>query len=375
MKLVIQIPCFNEEEQLPVTLSTIPKHIEGIDSIELLIIDDGSTDRTVEVARQWAIANNFPLQIAHHTRNRGLAVAFQTGLNTALAMGADIIVNTDADNQYPSESIPDLIRPIQLKQLDLVIADRQTQSIEHFSPIKKFLQKVGSYTVSIFSGSKVTDAVSGFRAMSRETALTLNVITNYTYTVETIFQASKRNLAIGSIPIFTNPKTRDSRLVKSVWGYVKRMGATMVRIYAMHEPLKAFFYFSIPFFLVGGFYIFRFLILSIIERNIGARFIQSVILGGVSVMLGVVLIMIGLLADLISRNRRLIEDSLFRVKRIELDMIKQREREEDLLAEIKALRTDLKVEPSSPNSLKSGSHHHLTQVEEIIIEDVVPGKS
>jgi glycosyltransferase involved in cell wall biosynthesis len=369
MKLVIQIPCYDEEEHLPITLSKIPRQIEGIDEIELLIIDDGSTDRTVEVARNWAIENRFPMQIARHTRNRGLATAFQTGLNTALAMGADIIVNTDADNQYPSEAIPELVRPILEKKLDLVIADRQTHTISHFTPTKKALQRFGSFTVSIFSGAKVPDAVSGFRAMSRETALTLNVITNYTYTVETIFQASKRNLAIGSVPVYTNPKTRESRLVKSIWGYVKRMGATIVRIYAMHEPLKAFFYISLPFFLVGGFYLGRFLIMSIIERNLGARFIQSVILGGVSVMLGVVLIMIGLLADLISRNRRLIEDSLFRIKKMELEMHHQHEREDVLLEEIRGLRGELKGTTATV-PLVNG-HHVLREVEEVQVEDVV----
>ena len=234
------------------------------------------------------------------------------------------------------------------------------------------------------------DAVSGFRAMNRETALTLNVITNYTYTVETIFQASKRNLSVGSIPIYTNPKTRDSRLVKSLWIYVKRMGGTIVRIYAMHEPLKTFFYFSLPFFLAGGVGLGRFILMSFLERNLGARFLQSVILSGVSLMLGVVLILIGLLADLISRNRRLIEDSLFRVKRMELDLISQKEREDTLLDEIRSLRHDLKENgslihpPAIGNELSNGlsnefnrrkqpgtgSFRRFEQVEEVPVEDI-----
>jgi len=372
MKLVIQIPCFNEEKHLPLTLANMPRQIEGVDEIEILIIDDGCTDRTVEVARQWANENQFALAIAHHTRNRGLAVAFQTGLNASLELGADIIVNTDADNQYPSEAIPNLIQPILLKQLDLVIADRQTQTIGHFSPTKKLFQKVGSFSVSIFSGSKVPDAVSGFRAMSRETALTLNVITSYTYTVETIFQASKRNLAIGSIPIMTNAKTRDSRLVKSVWSYIKRMGGTIIRIYAMHEPLKFFIYCSVPFLLVGALGIGRFSYFFLTEKNLGNRFLQSVILSGVSIMLGIVLILIGILADLISRNRRLIEDSLFRVKRMELEINKQKEREELLLSEIRALRSDLLPNRAIPPS--TNGHYTPDKIEENLFEEIIPAR-
>ena len=368
MKLAIQIPCYNEEEILPTTLNDLPRpgSIPGIDEMVVVIVDDGCSDRTVEVAREWSLRNHYPLAIAHHTRNRGLAAAFQTGLNACLSLDADIIVNTDADNQYPGPSIPALVQPILLKQADLVIADRQTDLIEHFSPVKKRFQKWGSLAVRIFSGSKVPDAVSGFRAFSREAALSMNVVTRYTYTVETIFQASKKNLAITSIPIFTNPVTRESRLVKGVWNYTKRMGATIVRIYAMHEPLKAFFYFSIPFFVLGVPVILRFLWLTFTEHNGSNGHIQSLILGGVSIIIGVLIWMIGLIADLISNNRRLIEDTLFRVKKMELQVDKQQQREEILLEEIRSLRVALKLGLNTP-SLKPVQPN---RVEEVPVETV-----
>jgi glycosyltransferase involved in cell wall biosynthesis len=382
MKLAIQIPCYNEEETLPQTLDDLPRlnQINGVDEIVVVIIDDGCSDRTVEVAREWGLRNHVPMAIAHHTRNRGLAAAFQTGLNTCLFLDADIIVNTDADNQYPGQSIPELVQPILMRQADMVIGDRQTDQIEHFSFVKKKFQRWGSLAVRIFSGSKVTDAVSGFRAFSRETALSLNIVTRYTYTVETIFQASKRNLAITSIPILTNPVTRESRLVKGLWNYVKRMGATIVRIYAMHEPLKAFFYFSLPFFLVGVPVIARFLWLSVTEHNGSIGHIQSLMLGSASIIIGVLIMLIGLIADLISNNRRLVEDTLFRVKKMELELDKQKNREDNLLNELKQLRSDLggvKLPAHPPNGLKpsqaSPKNGHLrpvSKVEEIEVEAV-----
>ena len=369
MKLAIQIPCYNEEETLPQTLNDLPRpeQINGVDEIVIVIIDDGCSDRTVEVAREWSKQNHYPLAIAHHTRNRGLAAAFQTGLNTCLSLEADIIVNTDADNQYPGQYIPALVQPIVLKQADMVIADRQTDLIAHFSPIKKQFQRWGSMAVRIFSGSKVPDAVSGFRAFSREAALYLNVVTRYTYTVETIFQASKKNLAITSIPILTNPVTRESRLVKGVWNYVKRMGATIVRIYAMHEPLKAFFYFSIPFFVLGFAVILRFLWLTFTEHNGSAGHIQSLLLGSASIIIGVLIWLIGLIADLISNNRLLIEDTLFRVKKMELEFTKQHQREDELLQEIRALRAELRHEV--PARTLSGVASH-SRVDEIEVEQI-----
>ncbi|MEI6046663.1 MAG: glycosyltransferase family 2 protein [Chloroflexota bacterium] len=366
MKLVIQIPCYNEEEHLPLTLANMPRQIEGIDEIVVLIIDDGSRDRTVEVARKWSRENDFPLAIAQHTRNRGLASAFQTGLNAALALDADIIVNTDADNQYPSEAIPDLVRPILNREADLVIADRQTDLIEHFSPVKKLFQRWGSSAVRIFSGSEVPDAPSGFRAFSREAALNMNMVTRYTYTIETIFQASKKNFAITSIPILTNPKTRESRLVKGVWNYVKRMGATIVRVYAMHEPLKAFFYFSLPFFIVAALGIGRFLLLGILEPRVGTLgHIQSLVLSGTALSVATLIMLVGLVADLIGNCRRLIEDALLRVRKMELEMNKQRERECEMLEEIRALRSELL--PQRP-SLNGNGHLKYSHSEEIKTE-------
>ncbi len=348
MKLAIQIPCYNEEETLPQTLNDLPRpdQIAGIDEIVIVIIDDGCSDRTVEIARAWGHEHHYPMVIARHTRNRGLAAAFKTGLNTCLALDADIIVNTDADNQYPGQYIPNLVQPILLRQADLVIADRQTDQIPHFSPLKKQFQRWGSGAVRAFSGSTVPDAVSGFRAFSREAALSMNVVTRYTYTIETIFQASKKNLAITSIPIVTNPVTRESRLVKGMWNYVKRMAATIVRIYAMHEPLKTFSYISFPFFLLSVPIIVRFLWLAVTEKNGSIGHIQSLLLGSACFIVGVIILLIGLLADLISNNRRLIEDALFRIKKIELDVEKHKANEIQLLEEIRALRADLKTPPA-----------------------------
>jgi glycosyltransferase involved in cell wall biosynthesis len=378
MKLAIQIPCYNEEAVLTGTLDDLPRpgSIDGVDEMVIVIIDDGCSDRTVEVAREWSVRHEYPMVIAHHTRNRGLAAAFQTGLNTGLALKADIIVNTDADNQYPGHYIPELVQPILQKQADLVIADRQTDTIEHFSPIKKRFQKWGSLTVRIFSGSKVPDAVSGFRAFSREAALSMNVVTRYTYTVETIFQASKKNLAITSIPIVTNPVTRESRLVKGIWNYTKRMGATIIRFYAMHEPLKAFFYFSIPFFVIGFAAVGRFLFFALTERGGSVGHIQSLLLGSACVIIGFLILLIGLIADLISSNRRLVEDALFRIKKMELEVEQSRNREDEMLAELRALRQNLipnAPAPVVPAPARNGyAKIHLPdgKVEEIQVEEV-----
>lgn len=372
MKLAIQIPCYNEEATLPGTLTDLPKPgtIPGIDEIVIVIIDDGCRDRTVAVAREWSKQNQYPMVIAHHTRNRGLAAAFQTGLNTCLRLEADIIVNTDADNQYPGHYIRDLVQPVIKKDADLVIADRQTDTIEHFSPLKKRFQKLGSLTVRIFSGSTVPDAVSGFRAFSREAALSMNLVTRYTYTIETIFQASKKNLAITSIPITTNPITRESRLVKSVWSYIKRMGATILRFYAMHEPLKAFFYFSLPFFLLGIPAIFRFLWFTFTEKNGAVGHIQSLLLGSACIIIGVLVMLIGLLADLISNNRHLVEDALFRIKKIELEVEKQKNREDMLLEELRALRQA--ITPNFTPANGSAGIQLPSRIEEVEVETVNP---
>lgn len=347
MKLAIQIPCYNEEDTLPQTLADLPRpgEIKGIDETVIVIIDDGCSDRTVEVARAWAQANQYPMIVTHHNRNRGLAATFQTGLDTCLRLNADIIVNTDADNQYPGQSIAALVQPILSGKADLVIADRQTDLIDHFSPLKKRFQKLGSLTVRLFSGSKVPDAVSGFRAFSREAALNMNVVTRYTYTIETIFQASKKNFAITSIPIVTNPVTRESRLVKGIWNYVKRMAGTIVRIYAMYEPLKAFFYVSIPFFLIGLGAISRFLLFAFTEPQGSVGHIQSLLLGSASTIIGFLILLIGLLADLISNNRRLLEEALLRIKKLELDLNQHADYNDEVLSQLRSLRADIKLNP------------------------------
>jgi glycosyltransferase involved in cell wall biosynthesis len=313
MKLMVMIPCYNEEETLPATLRDIPRSIPGIDTIELLVVDDGCTDRTVEVARTFGVH-----WVARHVRNRGLAAAFQTGLDACLQLGADIIVNTDGDNQYPQADIPRLIAPILRGEADIVVGDRQTGTIAHFSPLKKALQAFGSWVMRLASGTSVPDAPSGFRAYSREAALRLNVITQYTYTLETLIQAGKKNLAVQHIPIRTNPQLRQSRLVRGLWDYVKKQGATIVRLYALYEPLKVFFYLGVFFLALGAIPLLRFAYFYFALGQLGTRYVQSLIIGSMLIMIGVLIIAIGLVADLIASSRRLIEDVLYRVKKLEL---------------------------------------------------------
>jgi len=311
MKLIIQIPCLNEEKTLPTTLSDLPKKIDGIDEIEVLIIDDGSTDKTVEVARQHG-ANH----ILKFTNNKGLAEAFNAGVDACLKLGADIIVNTDGDNQYRGEDIEKLIRPIVNGEADYVIGDRQVNGIPHFSLIKKKLQILGSWVVKHVSGTDIPDATSGFRALNREAALRLNVISKFSYTLETIIQAGKKNLALTHVPIRTNEKLRDSRLFRSIPSYVKRSILTIFRIYTMYEPLKTFSLIGGGIFGVGALVSLRFLYFYLMGN--GGGHIQSLILSAVLMMIGFQVIMIGLVADLIGGTRQLIEDTLFRVKKIEL---------------------------------------------------------
>ena len=237
MKVIVQIPCYNEESTLPLVMRDMPRSIPGVDVLETLVIDDGSSDRTVEVASQCGVTH-----IVRHNGNKGLATTFQSGLDACLRLGADIIVNTDGDNQYPQQKIPELVGPILRGEADMVVGDRQVTQIEHFSPAKKVLQVLGSWVVRQASGTPVPDAPSGFRAMSREAALRFNVITKYTYTLETIVQAGKKNIKVASIPVTTNKVTRPSRLVRGIFDYIKKSSATIVRIYALYEPLKVFFY-------------------------------------------------------------------------------------------------------------------------------------
>lgn len=303
MKCIIQIPCLNEESTLPVTLNDLPRTLPGVDTVEFLIIDDGSTDRTVEVARDWGVHH-----IVGFRRNRGLARAFSLGIDTCLARGADIIVNTDADNQYYGPDIAKLVAPLVAGEADIVVGDRETHTIEHFSGLKKFLQKHGSLLVGSFSGMQVPDATSGFRAMTREAALELNVISDFSYTLETLIQAGRKKLAVVSVPIRTNKVLRKSRLFKSIFSFVKRSAATMVRVYTTHEPLKVFSVAALAC-LTGALLLFgRFLYFYLSDGG-GGR-IQSLILGTVLFVTSAFFFTVGVLSDLINANRKLIEQIL-----------------------------------------------------------------
>ncbi|MBC8186047.1 glycosyltransferase family 2 protein [candidate division KSB1 bacterium] len=318
MKLIIQIPCLNEEETLAVTLNELPKQIDGIDEIDILIIDDGSTDNTVRVAKDNGVNH-----IIKFTNNKGLAEAFNAGIDACLKLGADIIVNTDGDNQYSANDIEKLILPILKKEADIVIGDRQVNNVQHFSFTKKKLQLLGSWVVKHVSNTEVPDATSGFRAFSKEAALRMNVITKFSYTLETIIQAGKKNLAVAHIPVQTNEKLRDSRLFKSIPSYLKRSVLTIFRIYTMYEPLKTFIWIGGLIFGAGFLVSLRYLFLKFIMDS-GAGHIQSLILGAVLLMIGFQVMMIGLVADLIGGTRRLQEDILYRVKKLELSSNKNK---------------------------------------------------
>lgn len=312
MKLIVQIPCLNEEETLPQTIADIPKVIEGVDDIEILVIDDGSTDRTSEVAASIG---------AHHViknkKNIGLARTFRRGLDTALRLGADIIVNTDADNQYSGQDIPKLIQPILNGEADMVVGDRQTSQIEHFSPLKKFLQWLGSGVVRKLAGIYVPDTVSGFRAFSREAAIRTNVVSPFSYTIETVIQAGKKDLNVESVKIATNAKTRESRLFKSIPAFIERQLSTIVRMYAMYQPMRVFFLIGTVCSIIGLLPIARFVVYYLMGEGYGH--IQSLVLGGALLLMGFISYIAGLVADLISFNRQLIEMTLERVRRLELE--------------------------------------------------------
>ncbi len=293
MKLIVQIPCFNEEATLPQTVADIPREVEGIDRVEILVIDDGSSDRTVAVAESLGVDH-----IVRNKHNMGLAKTFRKGMDTALALGADIIVNTDGDNQYAGQDIPKLVGPILDGQADIVVGDRETAKVEHFSRSRKFLQWLGSAVVRRLAGIRVPDTVSGFRAFSREAAIKLNIVSNYSYTIETVIQAGKRQLEVRSVPVRTNPKTRESRLFKSVPSFVNNSLLTMVRVYAMYKPLRLFFYIGTLLFLLGLIPILRFLYLYLL--GYGAGHVQSLVLGGVLLMMGFIAYLGGLVARAIA---------------------------------------------------------------------------
>mgnify|MGYP005762853741 CR=1 FL=1 len=310
MKLIIQIPCFNEEETLGITYNDLPKHIDGIDEIEYLIINDGSTDKTVEVARELGIH-----YVVSFKQNKGLARGFMAGLDACLHLGADIIVNTDADNQYCGEDIEKLVRPILDNKADIVIGERPIDQTEHFSWKKKKFQHLGSWVVRVASGTDIPDAPSGFRAYSREAALRLNVTNEYTYTLETIIQAGYDKIAMTSVPIRTNGETRPSRLFSSMWRYMKRSASVIVRSFMMYKPLKFFSAIGSIIFTIGFLIGLRFL--YFVFTGTGTGHTQSLILAAILILMGVQIIVIGLQADIIAANRKLLEDIQYRVRKMD----------------------------------------------------------
>jgi len=308
MKLIVQVPCYNEAETLPATLADIPRHIEGIDEIEVLIVDDGSTDNTTEVARQHGADH-----IVRLKANRGLAVAFSVGLEKSLELGADIIVNTDADNQYKGECIPDLIAPILHEEADLVVGTRPIEAIAEFSWLKKKLQRLGSWVVRQVSGTDIADATSGFRAYSRAAAMHLSVVSDFTYTLETLIQAGRTNLAIAQVPIQTNPQARASRLFSSIPAYIYQSSKTILRIYALYRPLRFFATVGLLLFLPGLALGLRFVYYYITGNGTGH--VQSLILATVLMLLGFQILIFGVVADLIGANRKLVQNILSHLRK------------------------------------------------------------
>jgi len=309
MKLIIQIPCHNEEATLPVVVADLPKHIGGIDTIEVLVIDDGSTDRTVEVARQVGVQH--VLRLGAH---RGLATAFIRGVQRCLELGADVIVNTDGDNQYQGRGIPDLVAPILAGRAEIVVGARPIESIPHFSARKKRLQRLGSRIVRHFSRTEIPDTTSGFRAYSADAALRLHVFNQYTYTVETIIQAGHLGIPITHVPVAVNPKTRESRLMSSVPSYVWRMISIILRSYVTYKPLRTFCYLALPPGVLGAVLCLRFLLFYLFGPSASGH-IQSLILAAVCLLIASHLLALGILADLSHANRHLLQEILFHTRR------------------------------------------------------------
>jgi glycosyltransferase involved in cell wall biosynthesis len=309
MKLIIQIPCLNEAATLGTALATLPRTMAGFDKVEWLVVDDGSTDGTAELARQLGVDH-----VVRHPVNRGLATAFMTGIDAGLRHGADVIVNTDADNQYEAADIPLLVQPILDHRADMVIGARPIGQTEHFSWIKKQLQRIGSWAVRLASKTRVADAPSGFRAMTRETAMRLNVFNAYTYTLETIIQAGLSNLTVISVPIRTNPDLRPSRLVKSIPNYVKRSLLTILRVFVIYRPLTLFLWIGAILVTAGIAIGIRYLVF--LAAGDGGGHVQSLILAALCIKLGCLSLMIGLVADLIATNRKLMEQIDFRLQRM-----------------------------------------------------------
>ena len=313
MKLIIQIPCFDEEATLPVTLADLPREVPGFDSVEWLVIDDGSTDRTVEVARANGVDH-----IVRLTNNKGLAAGFQAGMDAALKLGADVIVNTDADNQYYGPDIPKLVAPILEGRADMVVGDRDVMSIEHFSPLKKTLQRLGSWVVRHASQTTVPDTTSGFRAYNREAAIQMVVVSKFTYTLETIIQAGKMTVAIDHVPVRTNPKLRESRLFPSMWSYVRRNTVSIFRVYAQYEPLRVFWLAASIFGIAAVALWIRFFWSYLFGSGHGH--VQSLILGAVLFIAAVQLAALGVVGDILAGSRVLQQRILERVRRVELQL-------------------------------------------------------
>ena len=313
MKLIIQIPCYNEEQTLPVTLAALPREIPGVNVIETLVIDDGSTDATVEVAKSLGVDH-----VEHHAHNQGLASTFIDGLQAALQHGADLIVNTDADNQYQAADIHRLVAPILTGEADIVVGDRGMQSHPYFSRYKRLLQRLGSWVVGIAAGVDVPDATSGFRALSRDAALQTLVLSNYSYTLETLIQAGARRMAVKYVPVRVNPQTRPSRLMKSIPHFVTNSGATVIRAYTMYRPLRFFMLLGMVLFGVGLALGLRFLYFYFTESGMGH--VQSLILTAILLIMGFQTSLIGLLADLVGFNRKILEETLYRLRKLELDI-------------------------------------------------------
>jgi glycosyltransferase involved in cell wall biosynthesis len=312
VKLIIQIPCYNEETTLPLTLQDLPRTLPGVDLIEYLVVDDGSTDRTVQLARELGIQH-----VVCHKSNRGLAAAFVTGLEAALAAGADIIVNTDGDNQYYGVDVEALIRPILEGRADVVVGDRGVAALQYFSPVKRALQQIGSWVVTQAAGTSIPDATSGFRAFTREAALRLTVLSDYTYTLETLIQAGARRMAVVYVPVRTNPQTRQSRLVRNTPSFISLSAVTILRFYTMYRPLRVFM-------TIGGVFIalavalgVRFLYYYVL--GMGSGHVQSLILAAILTIVGFQIALIGLLADSSAMNRKMMEEILYRVRERELE--------------------------------------------------------
>jgi glycosyltransferase involved in cell wall biosynthesis len=309
VKLIIQIPCFNEGGTLAIALNALPRHVEGFDSVEWLIIDDGSMDNTIEVAKKSGVDH-----IIRHKTNKGLAYAFMTGIDACLKFGADVIVNTDADNQYNADDIPKLVAPILAQQAEFVVGERPIQAIEHFSPLKKLLQKLGSWVVRTASNTNIPDAPSGFRAINRETAQKFIVFSDYTYTLETIIQAGQKNISITSVPVRVNDDLRPSRLVKSTFSYIKRSIITITRIFVIYRPFRFFGTIGLTLFSIGFLIGLRFLFKYF--TGDGAGNIQSLILASILLGMGFQTILIAFVADLLSANRKLLEDLRFKTAQL-----------------------------------------------------------